>query len=172
MVPDGAGAPIPYHQLVEPRQVALSTSLLKTAPMSGFDVSRSAPYREFATACTYHVEASGAPLKSRITEVGPALPRTAEEAVQNWESILAAIWIGTVDLRIPPQYSSAARNTFSRCCPRVVPRLPNTGATKVGSLKPSPAPSRFRMLTVTSAAGGASSMRWSPRGPCTALDVD
>src|SRR5205823_15003502 len=59
--------------------------------------------------------------------------------------------IGTGEVRMPPQMLAACWKQLSRCCPTVVPGLPPTGAAAVGSLKPSPAPSRLMMTIVEDA---------------------
>src|SRR5262249_57633480 len=51
-----------------------------------------------------------------------------------------------------PQMLAAAWNALSRCAPRVVPGLPPTGATGVGSLNPSPGPSTLVTTTVADRA--------------------
>jgi hypothetical protein len=83
-VPATGGEPMPYHQEIPGRQVGLPTSSceLNCAEMSGAAPSRSTPARLLATACTYQVEASGAPEKSRCAVVGPADPRTAPVVLQ------------------------------------------------------------------------------------------
>src|SRR5262245_41262272 len=126
--------------------------------MSVEDGSRSKPARELAVACGYHVFASGAPAKSRYMLVGPALPSTADPPEQNCGSIFALTWMGTGDLRIPPQYSAAARKTFSRSAPTSVHGFLNPAPTGGGSVRPSPAPAAFTNDTVAADAGGRSAL--------------
>src|SRR5262245_7370133 len=55
---------------------------------------------------------------------------------------------------VAPHRSAACWNAISRCWPRVVPVFPPTGATAVGSLKPSLAPSKLTTITVAAASAG------------------
>src|SRR5215510_5196349 len=120
--------------------------------MSSLPGSRSVPARLLARATAYQVADSGAPAKSRKSAFGAAAPRTAEVMLQGSESKLAPTEIGSLLLSKAPQMSAACWMAFSRWAPSVVPGLPPTGATAVGSLKPSPAPSRLTTVIVTAPA--------------------
>src|ERR1700752_5294662 len=107
-----------------------------------------------------------APVKSRCTVVGPALPRTPLDASQgvsgpNWE--FTRTW--TLLLSRLPQILAAVWNTNSRCAPTGVPGLPPAGAAGVGSLNPSPAPSAFTIVIV--AAEAPAGARGPPAGNAT-----
>ena len=121
----------------------LSTSELNRALMSSLG-ERSVPASLFASAIEYHVLATSAPLKSDASVTAPALPSTPLVESQGVSgSKLAATRIVTLSGRYAPQMRPAAVNTLMRCWPSVVPGLPPIGDTGVGSLKPSPAPSRL-----------------------------
>jgi hypothetical protein len=65
----------------------------------------------------------------------------------------AWIWIVTDDVSVAPQMVAACWKQLSRCWPMVTPGLPPTGAAGVGSLNPSPGPSRLMMVMVALANG-------------------
>src|SRR5262245_60546210 len=113
MYPEGAGAPMPYHHRSPVKHVEVPTILLNLAVMSLSPGFKSKPARELARAFTYQVEARGAPVKSRNASVGPALPSVPKVGEQDRGSMVALTRIGTVDLRIAPQYSAAARKAFN-----------------------------------------------------------
>src|SRR5262249_21315848 len=92
--------------------------------------------------------ATGALVKSRKISVAPALPNTAEFALQLSAVHWARTRIVTGLVRFAPHFAAAAVNTFRRCCPRVVPEFPPTGAVGVGSLKPTLAESALTMVMV------------------------
>jgi hypothetical protein len=123
--------------------------LLNVAVMS-LEADWSLPASLLASACGYQVFATGAPGKSRCTVAAPAWPSVALDESQESGSIWAPTRIVTVLASFAPQMSAAYWKAASRCAPSVVALLLPTAATTVGSLKPSPAPSRF--TTVTTAA--------------------
>src|SRR5262245_2212946 len=116
--------------------------------MSSLPGSRSTPARALAKAEGYQVLATGAPAKSRKAATAPAEPSVADVGVQLSASKLAPTRIGTVLEILAPQISATRWKTFRRCCPTVVPVLPPTGVAAVGSLNPSPAPSRLMIVIV------------------------
>src|SRR5436305_5275815 len=63
--------------------------------------------------------------------------------------------MGTGLSRIEPQTFAANWKTLSACWPRVVPGLPPTGATGVGSLKPTPGPLTLTMMMLAAPKAGA-----------------
>jgi hypothetical protein len=99
----------------------------------------------FASAALNHVLACGAFGKSRHELIADAEPSVAEVAVQSCGSKFARIVIVTLLSMIWPHRFAAYWNALRRCCPTVVPGLPPTGVAGVGSLKPSPGPSLFRI---------------------------
>src|SRR5450631_3215893 len=116
--------------------------------MSAVAASGSEPSSLAVSALPNHAPVWVAPGKSRKTSVAPALPRTAEVAVQVRASQVASTRMVTVLVRVEPHLLAAAWNAFRRCWPSVVPTLPPTGATAVESLKPTPAGSPFTMVIV------------------------
>ena len=99
--------------------------------------------------CGTGVPGKGAFGKLRMTrKTGPALPRIPAPSGVN----CARIRIGTLLSNRALQMLAACSNAISRCSPSVVPVLPPTGATGVGSLNPSPG---ALMLTMTNCAGPA-----------------
>ena len=131
-------------------------ALLKVAPMSSSSGSRSLPCRALARATGYHVAGRRAPVKSRNALIAPAAPRSAPVALHGSGSNVALTRIGTALERSPAQMSAARWKAMSRCWPRVVPGFPPTGATGVGSLKPSPGLSLLiTVMTAASTAGVA-----------------
>ena len=134
-------------------------TLLNWANTSSVPGSRSTPAKALASACGYQVAGCGALVKSRCTVSGPAEPSRAEAEPQSSGSKLAAMRISTSLCRTAPQIEAAYWKAFSRCAPRVTPGLPPTGATAVGSLKPSPAPSSLTTVTVAADSGRAPSER-------------
>src|SRR5687767_1425169 len=83
-----------------------------------------------ARAEEYQVPATGALGKLLKTQFEPAEPSTFGASGLN----SAVIRIGTLLLSTAPHRSAANCATIRRCSPRVVPGLPPTGATTVGSL--------------------------------------
>src|SRR5690606_10019940 len=81
-----------------------------------------------------------------VAPAEPSTPPLGEQGERglNWEFTS----IGTVVSRNAPQMPAAKLNRFSRCCPRVVPLLPPSGAAAVASLKPSPGASLFTIVIV------------------------
>jgi hypothetical protein len=75
--------------------------------MSSSAASRSLPASLFASACGYHVDATGALVKSRKTFVGPACPRIALVELQVSGSMLASTLIVTPSERSAAQMSAA-----------------------------------------------------------------
>src|SRR5262249_23923745 len=111
---------------------------------SGCPGFRSNPARLSASAEWCHVLGATAPGKGGTPgkylkmKVVPAAPSTADVAVHVSEANLASILISTLLASLLPQTLAANWKAISRCCPSVVPVLPPTGATGVGSLNPSP----------------------------------
>src|SRR5207244_5543519 len=120
--------------------------------MSAVPGARSLPCSAFASASAYQVEPIGAPLKSRKNVVGPADPRTAEVGPQLSGSKVALTRIVTLLVRRAPQMSAACWKAINRWTPSVVPVLPPTGATGVGSLNPSLGPSLLMTVKVAARA--------------------
>src|SRR5262249_16385485 len=112
---------------------------LNLARIPGVAGSRFVPKIAEACALLYQVPGNGAPVKSRKTSVGPALPKTAEAAVQVRGSKVERIRVVGRLFRVEAEMLAANWNALRRCWPSVVPGLPPTGATGVGSLKPTPA---------------------------------
>src|SRR4029079_5100719 len=82
---------------------------------------------------------------------------TADVAVQVSGSNVDRITIVGTLFSVAPQMLAAAWNAIGRCGPRVVRALPPTGATGVGSLKPTPAALPFWMTIVAAACDRAGS---------------
>src|SRR5438034_3164859 len=114
--------------------------------MSAVAASRSVSAILLANAFEYQCPATKALGKSRNTSLAPALPNTAELAEHDRAVHTALIRIVTVLLTAAPHLLAAARKTFIRCCPSVVPGFPPTGATAVLSLNPTPAGSPFMIV--------------------------
>src|SRR3972149_11018747 len=133
--------------------------LLKVAVMSFWAGFKSPPKRLFAWACVYHVLGTDAAGKSRCTVFGPADPSVALFAVQDSGSNFAPTRITTGLLISSAQISAAYWKAIIRCCPMVVPVLPPTGVVAVGSLKPSPGPSRLTMVNVALALAVCAELR-------------
>src|SRR5512135_1186634 len=131
--------------------------------MSAVEPLRSFPKSLFARAFPYQCPPTGAPVKSRKTNVAPALPRTADVALHVRASHVARTRIVTALDSVAPHLSAAAWKAISRCWPSVVPVLPPTGATTVGSLKPTPAGSPFWMTIVAAPKAGAERERSATR---------
>ena len=110
----------------------------------------SKPASLLVSALPYQCPATGAPGKSRQTDVVPALPRTADVAVQFNAVHCASIRIGTRLASVLPHWFAAAWNAINRCSPKVEPEFPPTGVAGVVSLNPTPA--RSLLTTVTLAA--------------------
>ena len=86
------------------------------------------------------------PGKSLKMTVVPADPSTADVGVHVCGLNLASILISTLLASLLPQMLAANWKAISRCCPSVVPVLPPTGSTGVGSLNPSSGPSPLTMV--------------------------
>src|SRR5438270_9868867 len=158
MVLAGPAPPMPYHQLRPVRQdVTVPRLELNWATSSGVDVSRSEPARALARALGYQVLTRGALGKLAKKSSAPAAPKTPDVGEQVSGSISAATVMGTAEDSRLLQYAAAAMKTLRRCCPRVVPALPGTGATGVGSLNPTPAPLPLTMVMLTAPPGPAAS---------------
>src|SRR5436190_18024929 len=74
-------------------------------------------------------------------------------------SKLAWIWMSALLSSAAPHKSAANWNAIRRCCPFVLPGLPPTGATGVGSLNPSLGPSALTTVMCALAAAGAGTAR-------------
>src|SRR6187455_2837088 len=124
--------------------------------MSSTPGSRSTPSSFSESAAEYQV-AGLPPVTSRHTSVAPAEPSVAPVAVQVSGSNVARMLTGTVLVSVEPQMLAAYWNAMRRCWPSVVPGLPPTGATGVGSLNPTPAALPLTMTSVAAActAGAA-----------------
>src|SRR5262249_15250476 len=117
--------------------------MLKRARISGFAASRSLPASLLASAPLYQKPGNVALGKSRKIAMEPAEPRTAEFVLHVRGTQVEAIVTVWLLVRVAPQIFAAAWKALRRCWPSVVPGLPPTGATTVGSLKPWPAGSLF-----------------------------
>ena len=78
------------------------------------------------------------PGKSLKMNRAPADPSVPPVAVQASGTMLASTVIGTGLSSSAAQRSAARWKTINRCWPSVVPVFPPTGATGVGSLRPTP----------------------------------
>src|SRR4051812_37025750 len=126
------------YQLSVGRQPAVPMLELKLAWMSALSVSRSSPANALARAIGMMVLGTGYCGPASALS-GPARPRTPLLASQGVSGAnCAEILISTLSCSVAPQTSAARLNTLSACSPLVVPGLPPTGATGVGSLKPTP----------------------------------
>ena len=122
--------------------------MLNLALISGLGLE-SLPDSALARAAGYQVAENGAFGKFCRKLTGEAAPRVPEVAVQPSASQLARMVIVGPLVSVAPQTFAANWKAFKRCWPRVVPGLPPTGATDVGSLNPVPAASTsFRITTV------------------------
>src|SRR5258705_9464899 len=133
------------------KQVGLPMSELKVVLMSFTPGLTSNPASLLASACWYQVLGKGAFAKFRCEDPAEALPRTPLVASQVCGFIWAPTRICTELLRMLPQMFAAYWNTYRRCSPSVVPGFPPTGATGVGSLKPSLGPSLLTIVMVAAA---------------------
>src|SRR5215468_5942250 len=77
-------------------------------------------------------------------------------------SMVASTKMVTLLVSWAAQMLAANWNAFRRCAPSVVIGLPPTGATTVGSLKPSPAPSLLTIVIVAACVAGASAVARRP----------
>src|SRR5262245_24630715 len=116
---------------------------------------RLAPAYLLARACGYRVKGLGALAKSRQMLNAPALARAAEPLVQGNESKEARTTMVMLLVKLAPHILAAAWKALSRWTPSVVPVLPPTGATGVGSLNPTPGALMFRMTIVAAENAGA-----------------
>src|SRR5437867_9965575 len=130
-------------------------SELNWATMSDVEGSRSSPASLLASAWWYQVFSNGALGKLAWIVLGPALPSTALEPSQSSGSKFESTRISTLLGSRLPQMLAAYWKTYRRCSPTVVPGLPPTGVAGVGSLNPSPGPSRFTMVIVEAPAAAA-----------------
>src|SRR5262245_4298315 len=162
---------IPVRQPGLPRltlnRALMSASVQTPAPHCAFDVqgspvfvqigagSTSCPARLLASACEVQVftnsEPGNVPFGGLLAwmKMVPALPSVAAVALHASGSNEDRMVMVTLLSSVAPQMSAANWKAFRRCCPSVVPGLPPTGATGVGSLKPTPA---GLMLTMTMVA--------------------
>src|SRR5579859_2450470 len=130
------------------KQPAFPRFTLNCTPISVVVGSRSPPDSALASAAGYHVPGTLAPAKSAKSLCGPPSPSTAELSSQlSAFQVTSAVMAGTLS-RVAPHLLAAAWTAISLCCPSVVPELPPTGDTGVGSLKPTPAGSPFWITTV------------------------
>src|SRR3954469_23419378 len=85
-----------------------------------------------------------------MLKAAPAAPSTLAPS----GSKLAWIWMSMLLSSDVPHRSAANWNAISRCCPLVMPGLPPTGGTGVGSLNPSFGPSALTTVMCAPAAAG------------------
>ena len=76
-------------------------------------------------------------------------------ALQDSGSKVARIFTSTLLVSWAPHSEATYWNAFNRCWPSVVPGLPPTGATAVGSLKPMPAALPLTIVIVAAACAAA-----------------
>ena len=123
-----------YHGLFG-RQPAVPILTLNVAVISGL-VPGSLPVSALTRATGNQVSKNGAFGKFLVTPTGAADARVPPSTSQGRAAQLARTVIVGPLLSVAPQIFAAVRTAISRCWPRVVPLLPPTGATGVGSLNP------------------------------------
>src|SRR5579859_7972548 len=129
----------PKYQEEPSRHPVLPILPLNCIWISAAPPPASSPASASVSAEWYHTPGSapdGAGLLNAYTLVVPAEPSTPVVAVQSRSLKVALLMIGTSLLSTAPHRSAANWNTISACRPRVVPGLPPTGVTGVGSSRP------------------------------------
>src|SRR5205823_2841175 len=118
------------------RQPVLPRLMLNRARISVVALSRSRPTNALARAAGYQVFGTRAPAKSRHMVRGPEAANAAELASQLRAcQVTSTVTVGMLS-RVAPHLLAAAWSAISLCSPNVVPGLPPTGLTGVGSLSP------------------------------------
>src|SRR3569623_653769 len=146
---------MPYQNRVPGETHPVSTLLLNFAEISLSVLLILALRRASSRLAGYQVLARNGPA-ALLSEkkVGPALPSTPLPPPQGASGAkFAPTWMTSLLLSRAPHSEAAVWNRIRRCAPRVVPGLPPSGLFGVGSLKPSPGPSRFTITTTAADTG-------------------